>query len=198
MITNISCSSVKVFAKGLSSSRNWIFSKSRLNAPPLGRKKLSVIVGGLIQKYSNFLNWPSAGVRLAISERYRPRSQKDDLLRWWGLSTMLVNSSKMVTVIDLLLVHAMLLLIESFGSRMARFFGCFPHLPLCPASALCSLLTVSLVTLSNRIGDLCPCLASALLHADLTVANVHYAILRLIHIRIRPKGTSKQYKLKSE
>jgi hypothetical protein len=97
-----------------------------------------------------------------------------------------------MTVIELSLVHAMRLLIESFGSKMARFFGCFPHLALDPASALCSLLTVSLVTLSNRIGDLCPWLASTLLHADLAIANVHYVMSRLIYIRIRPKGTSKQ------
>jgi hypothetical protein len=71
---------------------------------------------------------------------------------------LLVTSSKMVAVIELSLVHAMRLLIESFGSRMARFFGCFPDVPLDPASALCSLLTVSLVTLSNRHSVLtCEC-----------------------------------------
>jgi hypothetical protein len=86
-----------------------------------------------------------------------------------------------MTVIELLLVHAMRLVIESFGSRMARFFGCFRDVRLDPASALCSLLTVNLVTLSNRIGDLCPWLASALLHADLALANDHCVMARLAH-----------------
>jgi hypothetical protein len=68
------------------------------------------------------------------------------------------------TVIELSAINAILLLIESFSFR---------YWPLDPGSTLCSLFTLSIVRLSNRIGDLCPWLARALLQI-LSVANVHY------------------------